>query len=121
MIRRPPRSTLFPYTTLFRSSSMAGLPLLCSLPAMNSRKGYEAMQMRSRGCVGNSRLGAELVANVGASRAPAPAVADCVAECLRGIKLNAEALQKIESKQPAHVHSHFFSTLPGLCGHTPTY
>src|SRR3712207_7042584 len=26
MIRRPPRSTLFPYTTLFRSSSLVGLP-----------------------------------------------------------------------------------------------
>src|SRR5690349_24142046 len=26
MIRRPPRSTLFPYTTLFRSSSCAGSP-----------------------------------------------------------------------------------------------
>src|SRR2546427_8081356 len=25
MIRRPPRSTLFPYTTLFRSTSMAGV------------------------------------------------------------------------------------------------
>src|SRR5256885_7593338 len=25
MIRRPPRSTLFPYTTLFRSFSLAGL------------------------------------------------------------------------------------------------
>src|SRR2546427_13048464 len=25
MIRRPPRSTLFPYTTLFRSSALAGL------------------------------------------------------------------------------------------------
>src|SRR5436309_11310981 len=26
MIRRPPRSTLFPYTTLFRSASRFGLP-----------------------------------------------------------------------------------------------
>src|SRR3712207_7359883 len=26
MIRRPPRSTLFPYTTLFRSHAMASLP-----------------------------------------------------------------------------------------------
>src|SRR5258708_24725482 len=26
MIRRPPRSTLFPYTTLFRSPGVAGLP-----------------------------------------------------------------------------------------------
>src|SRR5260370_1807990 len=27
MIRRPPRSTLFPYTTLFRSSSRAASPI----------------------------------------------------------------------------------------------
>src|SRR2546429_4696913 len=27
MIRRPPRSTLFPYTTLFRSALVAGQPL----------------------------------------------------------------------------------------------
>src|SRR3712207_7134695 len=27
MIRRPPRSTLFPYTTLFRSSAMDELPV----------------------------------------------------------------------------------------------
>src|SRR5256885_4879232 len=27
MIRRPPRSTLFPYTTLFRSSEHLGLPI----------------------------------------------------------------------------------------------
>src|SRR2546430_6512169 len=31
MIRRPPRSTLFPYTTLFRSSREAGLPELGGL------------------------------------------------------------------------------------------
>src|SRR3712207_7573097 len=28
MIRRPPRSTLFPYTTLFRSSTLVGYSLL---------------------------------------------------------------------------------------------
>src|SRR3712207_8817857 len=28
MIRRPPRSTLFPYTTLFRSIAIAGVALL---------------------------------------------------------------------------------------------
>src|SRR5688572_31707594 len=28
MIRRPPRSTLFPYTTLFRSKSGVGAPLI---------------------------------------------------------------------------------------------
>src|SRR5258708_16061886 len=30
MIRRPPRSTLFPYTTLFRSCRLALLPFLIS-------------------------------------------------------------------------------------------
>src|SRR5258708_12823879 len=30
MIRRPPRSTLFPYTTLFRSRRNAGMDLLAS-------------------------------------------------------------------------------------------
>src|SRR2546430_10013740 len=29
MIRRPPRSTLFPYTTLFRSRSSASVPCVC--------------------------------------------------------------------------------------------
>src|SRR5947209_10813007 len=35
MIRRPPRSTLFPYTTLFRSQRGAGIPELherCEFP-----------------------------------------------------------------------------------------
>src|SRR2546430_5548231 len=31
MIRRPPRSTLFPYTTLFRSAGRAGLLLVLRL------------------------------------------------------------------------------------------
>src|SRR2546430_11322223 len=30
MIRRPPRSTLFPYTTLFRSSALIGMRLALS-------------------------------------------------------------------------------------------
>src|SRR5438132_2319533 len=32
MIRRPPRSTLFPYTTLFRSRRFRGLTLLRCVP-----------------------------------------------------------------------------------------
>src|SRR5437588_9040050 len=41
MIRRPPRSTLFPYTTLFRSS-LAGLTAyLSQAPAQQAGKGQE--------------------------------------------------------------------------------
>src|SRR2546429_6331081 len=35
MIRRPPRSTLFPYTTLFRSSA----PVAAMVASMNARPG----------------------------------------------------------------------------------
>src|SRR3712207_7484110 len=37
MIRRPPRSTLFPYTTLFRSLDGTGAPAL-SIAAIEARK-----------------------------------------------------------------------------------
>src|SRR3712207_6910477 len=39
MIRRPPRSTLFPYTTLFRSRHLAILPL-AELPAVLPRHAH---------------------------------------------------------------------------------
>src|SRR5260370_8210525 len=36
MIRRPPRSTLFPYTTLFRSSWSAGSPIAVLLGGIHA-------------------------------------------------------------------------------------
>src|SRR5438093_9145701 len=38
MIRRPPRSTLFPYTTLFRSLESTPSESFCSFPSWSSRK-----------------------------------------------------------------------------------
>src|SRR5258708_34812859 len=38
MIRRPPRSTLFPYTTLFRSSRSDRASCTCSAPPSSSRR-----------------------------------------------------------------------------------
>src|SRR4030042_1842288 len=46
MIRRPPRSTLFPYTTLFRS---AGELLLCRLPGCIIREGAGGIQQLAVG------------------------------------------------------------------------
>src|SRR5260370_12860118 len=37
MIRRPPRSTLFPYTTLFRSTRPGSRPRRCSASSWSSR------------------------------------------------------------------------------------
>src|SRR3712207_7732644 len=40
MIRRPPRSTLFPYTTLFRSSTRRSTPALLRSVQRKSRSGF---------------------------------------------------------------------------------
>src|SRR6266498_5946091 len=49
MIRRPPRSTLFPYTTLFRSRRIAHLPLPAAIvdrdaraPCLTRQPGWQA-------------------------------------------------------------------------------
>src|SRR3989442_6476322 len=38
MIRRPPRSTLFPYTTLFRSTHLKSLPFAVSAAGLPSHR-----------------------------------------------------------------------------------
>src|SRR3712207_7923991 len=49
MIRRPPRSTLFPYTTLFRSARVAGRRLLGRAPALRRPHGGGPLGPRRRG------------------------------------------------------------------------
>src|SRR2546423_15072721 len=46
MIRRPPRSTLFPYTTLFRSERLPNLKLIASTGARNAAIDLEAARRR---------------------------------------------------------------------------
>src|SRR5687768_18244348 len=46
MIRRPPRSTLFPYTTLFRSLAAANAPALMASKALHRSLAY-AVQLEA--------------------------------------------------------------------------
>src|SRR2546429_4946762 len=51
MIRRPPRSTLFPYTTLFRSSdAVVGdkSALMCRYPPISDGGGYGSIRTAQR-------------------------------------------------------------------------
>src|SRR5690349_21863026 len=54
MLRRPPRSTLFPYTTLFRSSSPAPRSFRstqarrCCSPAISNRSEEHTSELQSR-------------------------------------------------------------------------
>src|SRR2546422_7924452 len=50
MIRRPPRSTLFPYTTLFRSSPSTGASAGRAISGPNSEPPGLAALMRASGC-----------------------------------------------------------------------
>src|SRR3712207_9015493 len=66
MIRRPPRSTLFPYTTLFRSRSPAS--------------GTPARRARGRRARGRSRPGSRRVSGMDDDQAVLDHVADRVAD-----------------------------------------
>src|SRR5438876_8266046 len=44
MIRRPPRSTLFPYTTLFRSSASLSVPGIDTLVTCGARRPFAALR-----------------------------------------------------------------------------
>src|SRR2546422_8516674 len=46
MIRRPPRSTLFPYTTLFRSHLDPGVPVAASRGRVRVRRGMAPLARR---------------------------------------------------------------------------
>src|SRR3712207_8335085 len=48
MIRRPPRSTLFPYTTLFRSPARAGPPLAARPPGLRGEPGADERRQGPR-------------------------------------------------------------------------
>src|SRR3712207_6912957 len=60
MIRRPPRSTLFPYTTLFRSFGTWGIGVLCVLVRL----------------VGSTRAGLRRRRSLGGERPAASALLD---------------------------------------------
>src|SRR3712207_9020261 len=59
MIRRPPRSTLFPYTTLFRSEALwAAFPdTVHTIEEMIAERGLVVTRLRGRGTVKGEILG----------------------------------------------------------------
>src|SRR2546430_3400441 len=70
MIRRPPRSTLFPYTTLFRSALGLILDLARKISHINAQtkagvwQRFAGFEMRGKtlGIVGTGRVGREVAA-----------------------------------------------------------
>src|SRR3712207_8259399 len=62
MIRRPPRSTLFPYTTLFRSDDLddSGMPLVAYL----IQKGYLKDSPKWLSAKGFTAIGSKILSDV---------------------------------------------------------
>src|SRR2546422_5345599 len=56
MIRRPPRSTLFPYTTLFRSTSTADLSPIFPNTSAALRRTSSSLSLRAAISAGTARL-----------------------------------------------------------------
>src|SRR5690349_23309648 len=56
MIRRPPRSTLFPYTTLFRSGAHAAGRRYADRPELRAEPGVPIHRVRHRGVCGRGKL-----------------------------------------------------------------
>src|SRR5256885_14328743 len=77
MIRRPPRSTLFPYTTLFRSRSTGWL-VICARFIKNEHDSFEPLIDYSR-IAGNSNRSAYGQSHV--TEPTQPAIAKCPVEC----------------------------------------
>src|SRR3712207_8873731 len=68
MIRRPPRSTLFPYTTLFRSLRSAGIEVAADVAGTSRQVDTELLQFRvdeSNNYKGEVRLAAKVVDQTG--------------------------------------------------------
>src|SRR2546425_3344284 len=60
MIRRPPRSTLFPYTTLFRSLICAGTAECSSICDDGKRGEHHAVHVRAAGVIRSEEHTSEL-------------------------------------------------------------
>src|ERR1035441_3364214 len=96
MIRRPPRSTLFPYTTLFQSTAFEAPPEFAELPG-----GTFALELRQRLLNGNMTQSPTMV------QSPEPAAADRLdswKEVAAYLKRGARTVQRWEREKALPVH-----------------
>src|SRR5256885_11761930 len=92
MIRRPPRSTLFPYTTLFRSRAAKGIEVVYHEGAIPSVARSVADPLRSRRANGTATLTMLLRSEEHTSELQSP----CNLVC--------RLLLEKKKKQRAHIH-----------------
>src|SRR5687768_819337 len=111
MIRRPPRSTLFPYTTLFRSPA----------PAPESLRRLSARAMRARG---SWHVAAELAVTIGEDVAEERTLLLRVIE--RDVRVRQRVkpflrhvpLRRVVVRSPEHGHGERFDVERGVCERT---
>src|SRR2546426_6470114 len=93
MIRRPPRSTLFPYTTLFRSRS--------KIPTC--RKGFPEGFLQG---VEKEQMDARILSASGAEEFERPRSEEHTSELQSPCNLVCRLL--LEKKKPSECHAHYF-------------
>src|ERR1039458_1939597 len=130
MIRRPPRSTLFPYTTLFRSHEAASgdgreylqTAEVTAAGARSEEHTSELQSLRHLVC----RLLLEKKKLHARERRPTTTVitrTDACSTCCATVVLSPDAravqLERVQSACPPAPRSHFFLTLGGPPSSTP--
>src|SRR6202158_4016018 len=110
MIRRPPRSTLFPYTTLFRSDDVRGprgQDLLDELDDLGHRIGCRRSEEHTSELQSPLNLVCRLLLEkiADASYVAPPALAGCAAFVERGFSSRLRFFFLMSRAQPGHPHS----------------
>src|SRR3989440_11524314 len=107
MIRRPPRSTLFPYTTLFRSRAAAALSRTATLQATDHRTDPATVQFgRTPPPDASQPHGAEVPHRADPTTAPAPRSARRPADRLPGLtppEIHAKSCPRCAESKAGHV------------------
>src|SRR3712207_9194793 len=97
MIRRPPRSTLFPYTTLFRSAGP---------PRDGAARGERAVRGQHRPCAERPARGRSVPGALSgmALRVEALDLSYGASRCLRGVSLEADPDRKSTRLNSSHAN-----------------
>src|SRR5256885_16353517 len=97
MIRRPPRSTLFPYTTLFRSSVTGAIFFWRSLGRQNGRPTTVCSRHQRKARLNLEALGLSLLRNRGLSSKDI--LLDLAGGCFRQLGHKLDSLGTLEVRQ----------------------
>src|SRR5258708_13020370 len=102
MIRRPPRSTLFPYTTLFRSIACVSSGTSC----FDSLSSYSLNSTDARSCVVGARCVQAQRDRKSTRLNSSHQIISYAVFCLKKKKRTSTSYPQVDTPDPLHMHTH---------------